>query len=105
VVLDHHLNPPSPLGEEGQSPSFIEIGFGDNRKGFAGMHRFEVSRVSNLSKAGGEEGEDGAVELWYSSISCNPTVNKLPFPGWVFSFHKFYAQCLFKDGVVEVLRN
>jgi hypothetical protein len=43
------------------------------------------------------------VELRYSSISCNPTKNQLPFPGWVFGFHTFYAQSLFRDGIREVL--
>jgi hypothetical protein len=104
IILDHYLNPPSSAKEENQSPSFLEVGFGDDRKGFAGMHRFEVSRVSNSTRTE-ETGEDGAVELCYSSISCNPTVNKLPFPAWVFEFHKFYAQCLFRDGVAEVLMN
>ena len=104
MVLDSYLR----NGEEGEGemPSFIEIGFGDNRKGFAGMHRFEVLRdVKSMKEEGQEAGGEEGVQLWYSSISCNPTENKLPFPGWVFNFHEFYAQCLFRDGVAGVLRN
>ncbi|KAH8769412.1 hypothetical protein F5882DRAFT_184096 [Hyaloscypha sp. PMI_1271] len=98
-------------GEGGES--FVEVGFGDDRKGFAGMHRFEVLRLSDSTdgkgeEVGGENGgegkEGGGVQLWYSSVSCNPRENKLPFPKWVFGFHEFYAQCLFRDGVREVLR-
>ncbi|KAH8768819.1 hypothetical protein BGZ57DRAFT_898537 [Hyaloscypha finlandica] len=97
-------------GEGGES--FVEVGFGDDRKGFAGMHRFEVLRLSDSTdgkgeEVGGENGEEdkeGGVQLWYSSVSCNPRENKLPFPKWVFGFHEFYAQCLFRDGVREVLR-
>lgn len=96
MVLDKHVNTPSSKIEEKSSPSFIEIGFGNDRKQFAGLHRFEVSRDGE---------EEGSVELWYSSVSCNPTVNKLPFPRSGFGFHNFYAQCLFRDGVREVLTN
>ncbi len=68
------------------------------------MHRFEVSRVSKSTEDDSGK-EDGTVELCYSSMSCNPTKNGLPFPEFLFGFHKFYAQCLFRDGVAEVLRN
>ncbi|PMD24636.1 hypothetical protein NA56DRAFT_677644 [Hyaloscypha hepaticicola] len=79
---------------------------GDNRKGFAGLHRFEVERIRDGERGGVQDGEEeeGGVQLWYSSISCHPTRNKLPLPAWMFGFHEFYAQCLFRDGVAEVLR-
>lgn len=104
LVLDARV---SGKGEEGES--FIEIGFGDDRRGFSGMHRFEVSRLANedsdeaedWTDTGRKEKED--VQLWCSSISCNPRENKLPFPKWAFGFHQFYAQCLFRDGVRGVL--
>jgi hypothetical protein len=102
MVFDKHVNSPHSSGEGNESLSFIEIGFGDNRKGFAGMHRFELSR--NVEGGDGDE-KEGEVRLWYSSLSCNPTVNKLPFPSWIFGFHTFYAQCLFRDGIAEILRN
>jgi hypothetical protein len=103
MVLDKYVKGE---GEE-QGQSFVEIGFGDNRKGFAGLHRFEVERIRDGEREGEEDGEEekGGVQLWYSSISCHPTRNKLPFPAWVFRFHEFYAQCLFRDGVAEVLKN
>lgn len=78
------------------TPSFLEVGFGDNRKQFAGLHRFEVSRDINHGREG--------VTVSFSSLSCNPTLNQIPFPKWAFCFHEFYAQCLFRDGIREVLR-
>lgn len=98
MVLDKHVNS-SPLPSESERPSFIEIGFGDNRRGFAGLHRFEVAR--DVAEEAGE-GKEG-VRLWYSNISCNPTVDKMPFPGWIYHFHTFYAQSLFRDGIAGVL--
>jgi hypothetical protein len=100
MVLDKHIHETVTSSEEALGPNFVEIGFGDNRKEFAGMHRFEVVRNVSLK---GEGKDEGALELCYSSISCNPTKNQLPFPGWVFGFHSFYAQSLFRDGVREVL--
>ncbi|TGO32530.1 hypothetical protein BHYA_0309g00080 [Botrytis hyacinthi] len=72
-------------------PSCVEIGYGDDRKQFSGMHSFELIH-----------GRDGAV-IWYSSVSCNPTINKRPFPSWVFAFHRWYARTLFMDGIAAVL--
>jgi hypothetical protein len=79
--------------------SFVEVGFGDNRRRFAGLHRFEVSR--DVEK---ETGEYAGITICYSSISCHPTVNKPVFPKFLFGFHKFYAMCLFRDGIAEVLK-
>jgi len=90
-------------GDKEEGPSFMEIGFGDDRKGFAGFHRFEVER--RREAMGKEQGEEGEVRLWYSSISCHPRENRLPLPGWLYHFHDFYAQSLFRDGVREVLSN
>jgi hypothetical protein len=62
------------------------------------MHRFEVSRSRD------DDGkEDRGVVVSFSSLSCNPTVNKIPFLKWLFEFHKFYAQCFFSDGIRELL--
>lgn len=101
LILDHQIyqSPHSSYKFSSSTPSFLEVGFGDNRKQFAGMHRFEVSRSR------GESGkEDGGIILCFSSLSCNPTENRIPFSKWVFNFHKFYAQCLFRDGIREVLK-
>lgn len=75
-----------------KSPSCVEIGYGDDRKQFSGMHSFELIH----------EG-DGAI-IWYSSVSCNPTINQRPFPDWLFAFHRWYARSLFRDGVAAVLK-
>ncbi|CZR55848.1 uncharacterized protein PAC_05736 [Phialocephala subalpina] len=114
MILDTHIAHPSssttthspPLGEKQslgascadtgyQDPviSFVDIAFGDDRRNFAGLHRFEIR--------GEKEGE---IIIWYSSMSCNPSIDKAPFPKWVFGFHVWYAMCLFKDGVEEVIR-
>lgn len=75
----------------GNSPSCVEIGYGDDRKRFSGMHSFELIH----------EG-DGAI-IWYSSVSCNPSINQRPFPDWLFAFHRWYARSLFRDGIAAVL--
>jgi hypothetical protein len=101
LVLDLDIKPeslpPKPPGEQGEG-SFIDVGFGDNRRTFAGVHRFEV-----LRDVGAEKGEE--VTILYSHMSCNPTVKDAKFPEFIFNFHKFYALTLFRDGVAEVLRN
>jgi len=92
LVLDKCIDQ---LVEEGSnSSSYVDIGFGDAGKGFSGCHRFEVLRAK-------EKGE--GMEISYSCVSCNPSVDKLPFPLWVFAFHRWYALALFRDGVREVL--
>jgi hypothetical protein len=102
MVLDRHLQSPdcpstspSPgLSLASKENSYIDIGYGSDSKEFAGMHRFEVSRDS----ASGKE-----VTVSYSSVSCNPTGNQLPFPHWVFLVHEFYSERLFWDSVRGVL--
>ncbi len=100
IVLDYKVrNQPLWTTEktEIEDTSYIDIGYGDSRKGFSGFHRFEV--VHNEQNAG-EEG----VTICYSSISCNPSVNKMPFGNVIFTFHRWYSMCLFRDGIDEVLR-
>lgn len=101
MVLDLHFRAADSPSPEKKSGSFVQIAFGDDRKTFSGMHHFEVSR--QVEEECGEEG----VVLSYSGLACNPTVDMRIFP-WVngelmWSFHKFYALCLFRDGVREVL--
>ena len=95
MVLDSHLK------SEDQDPleSFVEFGYGDDRRRFAGMHRFEISHKA---------AENGVV-VSYSSYSCNPKEDK-PIFAWISTnlvsrFHCFYALCLFKDGIREILTN
>lgn len=94
MVLDTNIKSQDSSSDEKQPSenSYVEIGFGDDRKNFAGMHRFEISRP-----------EKEGVQISFSSVSVNPSMNTAPFSNFVFVFHKFYAQCLFRDAVREVL--
>jgi len=78
--------------------SFLELVYGDDRKGFSGMHRVEVLR--------NQKGEDG-VTIGYSSYACNPSVDKPIFSftnkSLMSKFHCYYALYLFQDGIREVL--
>lgn len=38
-------------------------------------------------------------------LTCNPTVDRIPFPRVGFIFRMSYEWCLFKEGVAEVLRD
>jgi hypothetical protein len=89
IVLDHYLrNEDSSESGEGEN-SYIDIAFGNDRGGFAGLHRFEVVR---------SEVKDD-VTVCYSGMCCNPSVNELALPRIVMIFHEFYAERLFWDGV------
>lgn len=107
MVLDTHLASPLSqkddlngsyvdIGSNDPVISYVDIGFGDNRRSFAGLHRFEVQH--HTTKEEGEE-EEEKVTIWFSSMSCNPSVDRPPFPKWVFKFHLWYSMCLFKDGI------
>ncbi|KAG4439023.1 hypothetical protein IFR05_005487 [Cadophora sp. M221] len=100
MVLDVKIRDQDPknLDEKSEESleSYVDIAFGDDRKGFAGFHRLEVSRD--------EESGEGGTTLCYSSIACNPSVKKFPMPRILFSFHRWYGMCLFRDGVEMVLR-
>ena len=93
LVLDVYLklrNQEEEISSSKDGHSHIDIGFGDDRKHFAGMHRFEVRHNEE-----GAEGQNGDVAISFSSISCNPTVDKALGSKLVFTLHKFYALCLF----------
>ncbi|RDW69754.1 hypothetical protein BP6252_08774 [Coleophoma cylindrospora] len=96
MLLDQHVSrgTQSPMEES----SYVDIAFGDDRKRFAGFHRFEIMRE------GKPESSSGAT-IWYSCIACNPSVDRYPFPGWTFTLHKFYAIHLFRDGIAEILKD
>lgn len=94
--------------------SWIDIGYGDDAGTFAGVHRFEIlrsacggggSRREGGGGEGDEEEEDGEITIRYSSLACNPTIDRLDIPKIVFDFHKYYALSLFRDGVAEVLKS
>jgi hypothetical protein len=81
-----------------RTSSYIDIGFGDDRKAFAGFHRFEVTREKGVP---GEE--KGTVVVCYSTMACNPTTIKAPATEFTYTFHMFYAWTLFRDGVAGIL--
>jgi hypothetical protein len=85
----------------GSSQSYIDIGFGDDRKVFAGFHRFEVTRETDDDDT--DSGNGGAT-ICYSSIACNPSANKSPAPEFTHALHRFYALALFRDGIAGVLQ-
>lgn len=119
MILDVHIRPQSdspilassPKAHEEDSQSYTDIGYGDpvisyvdvafgsDRQNFSGMHRFEIRH--HLAK---EEGREDELTICYSSMSCNPSINKPPFPRWVFWFHCWYGMCLFRDGIEAVIR-
>jgi hypothetical protein len=99
IVLDSRSTPvPASLPSgQGQFPSYIDIGFGSDRRSFAGFHRLEVSH-EQPAKEGGEY-----ARISLSTITCNPINNVPGFPRMFQSFHTWYAEQLFRDGVREVL--
>ncbi|OCL13602.1 hypothetical protein AOQ84DRAFT_359619 [Glonium stellatum] len=106
MVLDINLKPrASPVDYLASAApnvvSYIEIGFGDDRKSFAGFHRFEVTHNTKMAA---DKGGDAGVVTSYSTSCCNLSRNQAPFPQFVFTFHKLYALGLFRDGITEVLR-
>lgn len=82
------------MSEAHEKHSYVDVAFGDDRRGFAGFHRFEIIRE-----------KEAGVTIWFSSMSCNPTSDKAPFPGFVAVFHEIYAERLFWDGIRGVLRD
>ncbi len=91
-------------GDENPKSTYIDIGFGDNRKSFAGMHRFEVIRShhDDGDEEAGGNGNGKEITFCYSSISCNPTVNRILGPRFVFALHRIYGGLLFRNGIKGV---
>ncbi len=108
MILDIHLISSCPeswqQASEKDSPeiSYVDVGFGDDRKKFAGMHRFEIQHHAAQEEE--EEKVEEEVTIWYSSLSCNPSVDRPLFWEWAFALHRWYAMCLFRDGVECVIR-
>lgn len=103
MVLDVSLKPASDISvtrpQSLVADSYIDIGFGDDRRYFAGFHRFEVMREVDEA-----DSVDGGATICYSSIACNPSVDTTPAPAFTYAFHKFYALTLFRDGIAGVLQ-
>jgi hypothetical protein len=103
MILDINLNPcrddPMDVSLDSVMGSHVDFAFGDDRKSFAGFHRFEVTR--EIDEADGEESRGATI--CYSSIACNPSANEWPAPSFTYAFHKVYALNLFRDGIAGVL--
>lgn len=102
ITMDEHIAREGTATSTKAQPSFIEIAYGDADKHFAGLHRFEVFRSSDSDESANAEEE---VTISFSSFTCDPHINKLPFPRWAWRVHVFYARCLFRDGIREVLHS
>ncbi|GME43725.1 hypothetical protein NCS57_00863800 [Neofusicoccum parvum] len=75
---------------DGETESFVDVGFGLDSIAFAGVHRFAVVR------------REKEVDLVYEDMCCNPVVDKPLRLGGLHEFHKVYAMLLFREGVADV---
>ncbi|KXJ87017.1 hypothetical protein Micbo1qcDRAFT_167769 [Microdochium bolleyi] len=102
--------------------SYIDIGFGNDRTQFAGVHRFCVSRrgrispPSSLSPSSERDGSPSAVTekgpddcetvvvLYHHGVTCNPTHDRTRDmeDSWLFKFHMLYADLLFRESVARL---
>lgn len=78
--------------------SYVDFAFGSDNSSFAGVHRFTVHRDN---KSG--PGDSDVISITFASMACNPIQSKPRIPGILYTFHKFYAQLLFREGVAKVL--
>ncbi|KAF5643666.1 uncharacterized protein FTJAE_3083 [Fusarium tjaetaba] len=78
-----------------RTESHIDFGFGSDTDVFAGVHRFVVVRTK-------EEKSEETVQIHYESMTCNPVQNKPLRPRFLFKFHEFYADLLFRDAISEI---
>lgn len=101
-VLDVHIKQTTPGNN-----SFVDVAYGDDKKDFSGFHRFEVTRTDKDTEKGNNRETTSQmrdkVTISFSSVSCNPSKNTIPFPAWALGLHKWYAMELFRDGIREVL--
>ncbi len=111
IVLDIHLASSGSESwekvpeKDSSEISYVDVGFGDDRKKFAGMHRFEIQHhFAKEEKDEKEEKGEEEVRIWYSSLSCNPSIDRPLFWDWAFALHRWYAMCLFRDGIECVIR-
>ena len=90
-----HLDHLEHCAEDAETLSSIDVVFGSDSSQFSGVHRFTVARNA---------GRQGSVQITYAHIVCNPTVDEVLKPAFLFTLHKLYAMWLFREGVVEVMR-
>lgn len=111
MILDSQPSSDLVIAKGEAEGAYVDVAFGDPSKSFDGFHRFEVLRIggSLLENIGSEEMKEfqpemgkGGVVLRYASVSCNPSADQ-SVPTWLWTVHKFYALCLFRDATREVL--
>lgn len=93
-VLDVQLSGADDRGVDAPQ-SYIDFGSGNPAGGFAGVHRFVITRTKNTSEA-------ARVEIHFESMACNPTVDKPFAPLFVHRLHNLYADLLFRDAIFHV---
>jgi hypothetical protein len=107
AVIDKHIQTHSD-----PAPSYIDYGFGSDRRVFSGSQRFVVTRherIRNMEedeKAGllQTEKEDGYVELSIECFRCNPLVDRDSWAEYAPWLHYWYAKCLWAEAVRRLLR-
>ncbi|KAL2214172.1 hypothetical protein CC79DRAFT_1362954 [Sarocladium strictum] len=90
-----HLDLAEQCAEDAETLSSIDVVFGSDSSQFSGVHRFTVTRNAH---------REDSIRITYAHIVCNPTVNEVLKPAFLFTLHKLYAKWLFREGVVEVMR-
>lgn len=100
-VIDRSIK--AALTKQAHNPvqsSYVDFAFGSEKSSFAGVHRFMVHRGD------GSDPDDGSIlRIEFASMACNPIENKPIAPAFLYTFHKFYAQLLFREGVRQVLED
>jgi hypothetical protein len=80
--------------------SYIDIAFGADDGFIAGVHRFSVSEVEDLSSIEGTR----HITISFDHTSCNPRQDKPLSPEVFQTFHLWYAKLLFREGLVSVMK-
>jgi len=92
------------------SPSFVDYGFGSDRRIFAGSQRFAVSRKVRVpdqdvnGKVEQAVKEEEYVELYVECFRCNPVVDRDSWAEYAPWLHYWYARFLWAEAVRAVLR-
>lgn len=91
-VLDKQI----PLNSSVQNTSYVDYGFGSDEFGFAGCHRFQITRLERAN-------DKPLVQLELQGFHCNPQKDQ-PSGGKLLElFHYIYARLLFANGVQSIL--
>lgn len=89
----------------GLPPSYVDYGFGSDKRNFAGSHRFVVNRKDEgHGKDANDKTEGGSVELYVEGFCCNPMVNRGSWVEYMPWIHYWYGTLLWAEAVRAVLR-